>query len=511
MATNGLEIKVGADVGGAVNGINQLNKSLKTLPNSSGQATQALTNFGRVVQDAPFGIIGVANNIDPLIQSFTALKASTGSTGQAFKLLASSLIGPAGLALAVSTITSLLVVFAKNNQGAKKAVDGTADAIRNYKEISNDAVAATAGQAETIKVLGAAIANTSNSYTVRNNALKELQKINKSYFGDLSLEKSSYEEITAAVNEYSKSIYRAATIKGLQDEIAQATKEQRALLKEQREAGTNFINARDAFQKANAKEIGKAPVGITATNTALINLSTQYDVAKQRISNVTSRIRENSSVLRELKNALNVTTLEELKFGKATNDISNSIKGNNKEIKQSTDDLLLGYVDINGALVKNIELIIRQKEEQARFNAEVLKNAPKNKPGSQLAERLQGNATGGGEIGLDQLQGVDTLNKKLFDTKELITNGLNGGIDTFFNALANNQDPFKALAQSVQRLVVELGAAVVKMLIIKAISTAISGGTSNIGGLVGAFGGGGGGGLSSILRSDQLRLLSFGR
>ena len=82
MATNGLEIKVGADVGGAVNGINQLNKSLKTLPNSSGQATQALTNFSRVVQDAPFGIIGVANNIDPLIQSFTALKASTGSTGR---------------------------------------------------------------------------------------------------------------------------------------------------------------------------------------------------------------------------------------------------------------------------------------------------------------------------------------------------------------------------------------------------------------------------------------------
>lgn len=122
MATNGLEIKVGADVGGAVNGINQLNKSLKNLPNSSGQATQALTNFGRVVQDAPFGIEGIANNIDPLIQSFNQLKATTGSTSAAFSALGASLIGPAGIAIAISTITSLLVVSLEYKQLDRKSV-----------------------------------------------------------------------------------------------------------------------------------------------------------------------------------------------------------------------------------------------------------------------------------------------------------------------------------------------------------------------------------------------------
>ena len=49
----GLKIQIGADVGGAINGINQVNKSLKTLTPASGQATNALTNLSRVVQDAP--------------------------------------------------------------------------------------------------------------------------------------------------------------------------------------------------------------------------------------------------------------------------------------------------------------------------------------------------------------------------------------------------------------------------------------------------------------------------
>ena len=104
----GLQIQIGADVSQAIGGLNQVNSAvgrtadqLKKLPQATGQANMALMNLGRVVQDAPYGFIGIANNIDPLLQSFTALKASTGSTTGALKSLASSLAGGAGLGLSL--------------------------------------------------------------------------------------------------------------------------------------------------------------------------------------------------------------------------------------------------------------------------------------------------------------------------------------------------------------------------------------------------------------------------
>ncbi|HEY9705918.1 MAG TPA: hypothetical protein V6C58_26020, partial [Allocoleopsis sp.] len=102
--------------------VNKTAAQMPKLGQGTNQATVALTNFGRVVQDAPFGIIGIANNIDPLIQSFTALRASTGSTSAAFSALGSSLLGPAGIAIAVSTLSSLAILYTQNQQKQNAAV-----------------------------------------------------------------------------------------------------------------------------------------------------------------------------------------------------------------------------------------------------------------------------------------------------------------------------------------------------------------------------------------------------
>jgi hypothetical protein len=90
--------------------VQKASKAIATLPNHTGRANQALMNFGRVAQDAPFGLIGIANNIDPLLSSFQALKKETGSTGSALKALGAGLLGPAGLAIGISAISSLAIV-----------------------------------------------------------------------------------------------------------------------------------------------------------------------------------------------------------------------------------------------------------------------------------------------------------------------------------------------------------------------------------------------------------------
>src|SRR6478752_5339633 len=62
-----------------------------------GSATQSLTNLGRVAQDLPFGFIGIANNLNPLLESFQRLQAESKATGTSLvKNLLGSLTGAGG-------------------------------------------------------------------------------------------------------------------------------------------------------------------------------------------------------------------------------------------------------------------------------------------------------------------------------------------------------------------------------------------------------------------------------
>jgi hypothetical protein len=175
-----LQIKIGADVSGAVSGLSGMAKSVdilqkqierlqriaanpnlgtrqyervtalmaatqrqadalgKTMRNSvvpgSNQATLALSNLSRVAQDAPYGFIGIANNLNPLLESFQRLKQSTGSTGGALKALGSSLLGAGGVGLALGVVSSLLVTFGDRLFGAKEKAEASK---KIFDELSN--------------------------------------------------------------------------------------------------------------------------------------------------------------------------------------------------------------------------------------------------------------------------------------------------------------------------------------------------------------------------------------
>jgi len=106
------------------------------------QATQSLINLSRVAQDAPFGFMGIANNLNPLLESFQRLRAETGSNATAFKALGAGLMGPAGIGLALGVASSLLITFGDKLAGligtankAKESLKGIfADASKNSAE-----------------------------------------------------------------------------------------------------------------------------------------------------------------------------------------------------------------------------------------------------------------------------------------------------------------------------------------------------------------------------------------
>ncbi|MFO0089841.1 MAG: hypothetical protein ACK518_03480, partial [bacterium] len=186
MAAEQLQIQVSANVSNAVKGLNDLEKGLKStetagvklgsqgLPQvakGANQANTALVNLGRVVQDAPFGIIGIANNIDPLISSFQNLKRETGSTGTALKSLVAGLAGPAGIAIAVSAVTSALIAF-----GPKigQFLSGISDFQKGLDTVTKDSLESFKKAEIQFNKLSTVINDNSNSYDRQKDALDKV-------------------------------------------------------------------------------------------------------------------------------------------------------------------------------------------------------------------------------------------------------------------------------------------------------------------------------------------------
>lgn len=191
----------------ASGGINKLGKS-------TANAVPTLNEFSRVIQDAPFGIQGVANNITQLTQNFGYLKNQTGSTKEAFKLLLSSLTGPAGILLAVSAVTSVLVSYGdelfKTSEDTNKLTEATKGLI---------------GTAQTeITTMNTLLAIAKNENASKSDRLSALNKLNEEYgeyLPNLNLENINSKKVTEATNNLTKALIRQAKIKGLQNRISE--------------------------------------------------------------------------------------------------------------------------------------------------------------------------------------------------------------------------------------------------------------------------------------------------
>lgn len=102
--------------------VSSASSALKNVSGTSSAATQSLINFGRIIQDAPYGVIGFANNLNPLFEGFARLQKQTGSTGAAIKALGKDLLGAGGISLAISLVSSALIVFGDKIFGASVGI-----------------------------------------------------------------------------------------------------------------------------------------------------------------------------------------------------------------------------------------------------------------------------------------------------------------------------------------------------------------------------------------------------
>ena len=181
-STNSIEISMlNKEIGALKGTITNINTAMGNTAKKSGDATQSLVNLSRVAQDAPYGFIGIANNINPLLESFQRLQKESGSTGNALKSLAGGLLGAGGLGLAVGVATSLLTVYSKE---IAEFFNGPTEKLKKFREELNKLnqdIYKIVGEAQTNRAVGLNLVEviTGGDTKKAETALKQLKSLYK--------------------------------------------------------------------------------------------------------------------------------------------------------------------------------------------------------------------------------------------------------------------------------------------------------------------------------------------
>lgn len=182
---------------------------LKNANLQTGAATSATLEFGRVLSDMPYGIRGVANNLQQLASNlFFMSKQVDGVTGKsigfggALMNLGKNLIGPAGLLVAFQGVTALIDFFANKQGNAKKETEETTsvleqqrdelakltDEYEDYIKIRQQVIQTTTKEREMMKALVVESLDKLNSDERRNRALSKLIDLYPKYFDGLKID-----------------------------------------------------------------------------------------------------------------------------------------------------------------------------------------------------------------------------------------------------------------------------------------------------------------------------------
>lgn len=220
MSEQGIRFKFTGDATGLESSAKKASAALGKVRTSTGSAALALSNFGRIVQDAPYGFIGFANNIEPFIQSLGNMKGGVKSLALAFA-------GPAGMLFAVSAVSSVIQGLILKYGSLSKALDvlltSNDAAVISQKELTAsfaDAEGKAAGEISKLNALVSIAQNLNQPTKARQQAISAINKEYDKYLPNLTLENIKSQEVLIAIEKLNTALIRQAKIKGVQDLIS---------------------------------------------------------------------------------------------------------------------------------------------------------------------------------------------------------------------------------------------------------------------------------------------------
>jgi hypothetical protein len=324
--------------------------------------------FSRIIQDAPFGIIGVGNNITRLAETFQHLRSQSTSTGAALKTALSSIISPANLlVLGISAVTTALTLWQMGAFESSESTKSLADAAKEAKEemeefrLSLDAVTQARIKGESsaskeigdLKLLREQAENTNVTQKKRLEAVDALQKQYPETLGNLSKEQILAGDVGMAYEQLTKQIIATSKARAFSDKISENSLELLTLEEKSAQKVQDILEKRDELEKAREddklrRQIGAAAggVGSAATSEATSVQNKLNALIDEQIALVAQRNKINAENL-TLETKITEQIGQGATFTKESVEPNKKIKDISKEIEKSTAKRLTDLGEIN--------------------------------------------------------------------------------------------------------------------------------------------------------------------
>lgn len=441
-----MDIIIGAEVQGAVNGLKTVNAQLIKTEQTATKVTQKTsTNFtglSRVIQDLPFGFIAISNNL-------TQLLPAAGALGLAFSAI-------------VSAVTFASTGFRNWSRQTKESKDASDEFAKSLNSVK-------AGAIETGVKLQAFVniaKDNTKSLGERNFALAEANKLMGEHGTKLTLVNVATAAVTEEVNKFTQALIAQAVAGKFADKIAD-------LIIKQKDASLAYGEALKKYN-AVAQETadinkntfsggagGVGGLGNTAQTTKAVGAFNSLKNAASSYKDITQELHQTNSLFNEsIGESVSL-------FGQ----LGIKADESKKKLKQVSDFFL---VDTN---IKDIskKFIDKIAVETGDHLGEVQKVLDKNP--------LQFN--------LKPAEPVDETLTKIAEATAFIS----GAFDQIFSSIGNGGNALQSITDGLKGLLIDLTKTLIKAAALSVILSALGFGTFSIGKIFGQLAG-----LGSLLK-----------
>jgi hypothetical protein len=317
--------EINAQIKDAKNNLKSLQTTVKDTGGSFTSMTpkvanagNTLTQFSRIAQDAPFGIIGIGNNITATAESFSYLKAQTGSTGGALKALASSITGTGGLLLGVSLLTTGFTLLAQSGLSVGDVVDKITgrfnESRAELQKLNQEAAKSSGTEIANTKALISLAQDETKSREDRLIAVKELQKEFPAYFGNLSKEKILNGDLTGVTKELTAAIIARAQASAFAGKIGELASAELVLNYKLIKAKEDLVKAQQDLNRENAASVNTSGQILSGTNQNQFNAATRIANIKNDLKDIRADLAKNKASQDVYTEAIEKTTAASIKL-----------------------------------------------------------------------------------------------------------------------------------------------------------------------------------------------------
>jgi hypothetical protein len=284
-------------------------KSFNNLKSSVGAANGSAVAFNRIIQDAPFGLLGVGNNIQQFTEQLAFLKQTQGSTGAALKSFFGSLFTSTNLLiLGVSAVTSAFTAY---QMGAFDSAKETRDLTKELEDYKNSLDGVSKAQLEgaqsaqteiqALQLLRLQAENDGLSRSKRLLAVKELKKEWPEYLKGYSDEAILLGKVGNAYVEITKKITAYNTAQALSSQVAENRVKIAALEFQERERALVISQKQLDLEEAkkNTIDAGARVAGqFTATNSDAALIEGEINkLTKETLESADKRVELENEIL----------------------------------------------------------------------------------------------------------------------------------------------------------------------------------------------------------------------